>query len=296
MARTPPGPTQGHELAIRSGSGSYRSSLTAGDAPMKLPVHSLLAELLDGNAWDALGEGRFCLPERMLDDLLGQLSMPDPIDRVRLVCRPGHLLLRVRIDLRSKGVRLTPEVEQVFELEQARIDPIGRFVVLRPQGGLQLVESSLGMRSLPPMAKLIMGRIVHTPTLLALVRDRFPRQLSYEHGRLHIGLGNLSVLDRVLPIGDARVPLLDVLTVRNMRVETGRVVVRVRFDKEALLTALRSPRPEEGAVDRPPVDDRMPAPPANMPPPSEGAAETALRLGKRVGSVGARVLGRAFRR
>ncbi len=263
---------------------------------MNLPVHSLLAELLDGNTWSALGEGRFCLPEAMLDGLLGELSMPDPIDRVRLLCRPGHFLVRLRVDLRSKGVPLTPEVEQVFELEQARIDPIGRFVVLRPQGGLQLVEESLGMRSLPPMAKLIMGRILHTPSLLALVRDRFPRQLSYEHGRLHIGLGNLSALDKVLPIGDARVPLLDVLTVRNMRVETGRVVVRVRFDKDALLTALRTPRPAEEDDGRPPVDDRMPAPPKHLPPPTEGAAEMALRLGKRVGSTGARLLGRALGR
>lgn len=263
---------------------------------MKVPVHALLAELLDGNSWSALGEGRFCLPEQMLDQLLSKAPMPDPIDRVRLLCRPGHFLVRLRVDLRSKGVPLTPEVEQVFELEQARIDPIGRFIVLRPQGGLQLVEESLGMRSLPPMAKLIMGRILHTPSLLALVRDRFPRQLSYEHGRLHIGLGNVGALEKVLEIGDARVPLLNVLTVRNMRVETGRVVVRVRFDKEAFMTALRTPRVDGEDAERPPVDDRMPAPPSNMPPPAEGAAETALRLSKQVGSAGARLIGRALGR
>lgn len=261
---------------------------------MTLPVHALLAELLEGNAWDTLGEGRLHIPERLLADLLARAPMPDPIDRVQLLCRPGHFLVRLRVDLRARGVPLAPEVEQVFELEQARIDPIGRFVVLRPQGGLQLVESSLGIGTLPPMAKLIMGRILHTPSLLALVRDRFPRQLSYEHGRLHIGLGNLDALDKTLSIGAAQVRLLDVLTVRGMRVETGRVVVRVRFDKDALLAALRTPAPPETA--RAPVDDRMPAPPTDMPDPGEGAAETALRLGRQVGAAGVRLLGRALRR
>lgn len=261
---------------------------------MKTPVNALLSELLDGNTWDALGDGRFYLPEKMLADLLGGVSMPDPLDRIQLLCRPGHFVIRVRVDLRSKGVPLTPEVQQIFELEQARIDPIGRFVVLRPQGGLQIVEESLGIGSLPPMAKLIMGRILHTPTLLALVRDRFPRQLSYEHGRLHIGLGNVKALEKVIEIGDARVRLLDVLTVRNMRVETGRVVVRVRFDKDALLTGLRTPGKDDDP--RPPVEDQMPAPPPGMPAPGEGAVETAMRVGRRVGDFGAKFLGRALGR
>lgn len=269
---------------------------------MKDTLPSLLAALLDHNTWAALGEGRFSIPEQLLADLLAQVSMPDPIDRVTLLCRPGHFLVRVRVDLHGLGVPLAPEVEQVFQLEQARVDSIGRFVVLRPQGGLQLVEESLGIKRLPPMAKLVMGRILHTPTLLALVRDRFPRMLSYEHGRLHISLANIAALDREITLGGARFPLLRVLTVRGMRVEMGRVAVRLDFDKEALVTALRKPAAAAGAPDaagegsRTPPDPHMPPPPSDMPAPVESGAEAAIRIGRQVGEAGFRLLGRALRR
>lgn len=270
---------------------------------MKLPVETLLADLLADNAWATLGEGNLHLPEVMLDGLLAQLSMPDPMDRVSLICRPGHFLIRVRVDLRSRGVPLTPEVEQVFELEQARIDRIGRFVVLRPRGGLQIVEESLGMSRLPPMAKIIMGRILHTPSLLALVRDRFPRMLSYEHGRLHISLAGVDALDRTITIGEAQVPLLQVLTVKGMRVESGRVVVRLNFDKEALLVALRTPpapepgadTPAEGAAEADPTEHRLEPRPQIVPPP-QTATETAVRIGLQLGGAGVRFLNRAISR
>lgn len=259
---------------------------------------TLLAALLEANAWAPLGEGRFAIPEGLLADLLARAPMPDPIDRVTLLCRPGHFLIRVRVDLHGKGVPLAPEVEQVFQLEQARLDRIGRFIVLRPQGGLQLVEESLGLKRLPPMARLVMGRILHTPTLLALVRDRFPRQLSYEHGRLHISLAGVSALDRDIDIGSAKVPLLDVLTIRSMRVETGRVAVRFDFDKAALIEALRSPggageRAEAGDA---PGDETMPPPPSDMPAPVEGGAEVALRIGKQAAGAGLRLINRTLRR
>lgn len=280
---------------------------------MKNTLPSLLAALLEHNTWAALGEGRFVIPEQLLADLLGQAPMPDPIDRVTLLCRPGHFVVRVRVDLHSKGVPLAPEVEQVFQLEQARIDGIGRFIVLRPQGGVQLVEASLGIKRLPPMAKVVMGRILHTPTLLALVRDRFPRQVNYEHGRLHISLAGIGALDREVKIGGASFGLLRVLTVRGMRVEMGRVVVRAEFDKAALVAALQAPAgggadasagvagaeaaagaaaagAEAGA------GEGMPAPPSGMPAPVESGAEVAIRIGRQVGGAGLRLLGRALKR
>ena len=263
---------------------------------MKNTLPSLLAALLEHNTWAALGEGRLVIPEQLLADLLGQAPMPDPIDRVSLLCRPGHFVVRVRVDLHSKGVPITPEVEQVFQLEQARIDGIGRFIVLRPQGGVQLVESSVGMKRLPPMAKAVMGRILHTPTLLALVRDRFPRQLSYEHGRLHISLAGIGALDREVKIGGASFRLLRVLTVRGMRVEMGRVVVRVEFDKAALVAALRAPAGAAEAAEAEMAEGGMPDPPSDLPVPVESGAEVAIRIGRLVGGAGLRMLGRALKR
>ncbi|MCA9538552.1 MAG: hypothetical protein KC620_06670 [Myxococcales bacterium] len=256
-----------------------------------IAVPLIIADLLENNTWAELGNGHLNLPEAMLNRLLGSISMPGPIRRLRLTCRPGTLVITVQLDLHEKGIPLEPEVDQVFELEQVRLDAAHRFIVLRPIGGLVLREETLSRRRFSPFVLAALNRILHTPTLLGLVREQFPRHISYEQGRLHISLSDVPALRKTFKIGGARVPLLSVLHIRGIRIVPGRAVIRLALDKAAFVDALRAPPPEPEATEERP-EPEAPAASAPMPFPEETPVDAARRMGR----AGLRLIGRTLGR
>ena len=262
---------------------------------MPIPTPILIADLLDGNSWSGLGEGELNLPEAMLNRLLNSAQMPLPISELNLTCQSGYFLVTVRLDLRNQGLPLRPEVSQMFVLERVRLDPINKFILLKPKGGLRVNEETLSRSRLSPIARALVTTIIHTPTLLKLVRDRFPRTVNYDNGRLHINLAGMSgvaeSLDREIELGHVKLKLLEVLSIRNIEIRKGRVVIRARFEHERLLSILHSP-PPEGFYDAPePEPDLNPPRQAMLPPaPSdESRLERAGRLTRSVGRTASRV-------
>ena len=221
---------------------------------MSIPTPILFADLLDANTWKLLGDGEINLPEAMLNRLLNANRMPLPITEIALTCQSGYFLITVRLDLHGQGLPLKPEVSQMFVLERVRLDPLNKFILLRPKGGLRINEETLGKSRLSPLAKALVMTVLHTPTLLKLVRDRFPRTVNYENGRLHINLGGMSgvaeSLDREITVGHVKLKLLDSLSIRDINIRKGKVVIRVQFAHERLLETLLSP-PPEGFYDNP---------------------------------------------
>ncbi len=251
---------------------------------MQPPV--LLADILAANTLLTLDKGEVAIPEKMLNRLLSGLPLPMPLVSVELACQSGFFELSVQLDLREQGLPLRPKVKQKFDLERLRLDPTNQFVLIKPRGGLQVDEGSTGRRKLSPMAKALLTTILHTPTLLKLVRDRFPKNINYEHGRLHVDLSTLgpiqSLVAKETPIGHVQLTPMQYLNIHDVDIRKGAVVLRYRFEKEGLLEALRSAPPEgfyapgdlSGSERRtrrllPPPEERVP----------ETPAERAVRLG-----------------
>lgn len=265
-----------------------------------IPTPFLVADLLDGNTWDGLGKGELTLPEGMFNKLLASVQMPLPIVAVELTCQSGLLLLTIKLDLNANGLPLRPQVQQLFELERVRIDPINKFVLIKPVGGLRIREETLSRSRLSPMGRALVSTILHTPTLLKLVRDRFPRQINYDNGRLHINLAGLDgvreSLDRDIELGHVKFRLLDAISIRDIDIRKGRVVVRYDFQKEKLLERLNAPAPDGYYRTETPPDGPE-TNPARMLPSTASGAPPASRIdtAKRVISAG-RGVGRSIGR
>lgn len=245
---------------------------------------TLLADFLGANTLETLGRGELLLPEKMLNRLLSSAPLPLPLERVDLACQSGFFLLTVQLDLREQGLPLRPQVQQMFELERLRLDPVNQFILLRPRGGLHIDEGSLGRRRLSPMARALLTTMLHTPTLLKLVRDRFPKNVSYEHGRLHIDLSGLGpiqeMLAREVPLGHVQLKPMEFLSIHDIDIRKEALVLLFRFSKAPLLEHLTSD---------PPAGFYAPPEPSQrarrmLPPPEERVQETpaerALRLGR----------------
>ncbi len=213
-----------------------------------VPVPLLVAELLGGNGLDNLGEGEFIIPESMIQAALGGLELPLPIAGVAVECRSGFFKVIVRLDLSAQGLAIKPQVEQMFDLERLRIDPLNQFILLKPRGGLIVREETLDRQRISPLARAVVQTVLHTPTLLKLVRDRFPRSVHYENGRLHINLAAVGLMEsplgRPIPLGHVELKILDFLTIRDVDIRREKVVIRFRFEKERLLEHLRQPAPK----------------------------------------------------
>jgi hypothetical protein len=260
---------------------------------------ALLADILDANSLDSMEDSELFIPEAMLNRLLGAAPLPLPLTTVHLACRSGFFLLTVQLDLRGQGVPLRPRVQQMFELERLRFDSLNQFILLRPRGGLHINEGSVGRRRLSPVARALLTTILHTPTLLKLVRDRFPDNVVYEHGRMHIDLSNIEAITGVVTkstaIGHIDLQILKYLNIHDVDIRKGAIVLRYRFEKERLLDALRE-APPEGYYkhNRPPRaesrSERLLPPPVERMQPSK--AEKALRLGTSIAGRGARLFRR----
>ncbi len=208
----------------------------------------LVADILNANTLETLGRSELILPEVMLNRLLSAAPLPLPLETVHLACQSGFFMLTVQLDLRNQGLPLRPRVQQMFELERLRLDPVNQFILLRPRGGIKINEGSLGRRRLSPMARALLTTILHTPTLLKLVRDRFPQNVSYEHGRLHINLSELgpiqSLVEREVPLGHVNLHPMEFLNIHDVDIRKGQLVLRLRFQKEDLLKTLQAEPPE----------------------------------------------------
>ena len=261
---------------------------------MQPPV--LLADVLSANSLNTLGEGEILIPEEVLNRLLSSAPLPLPLDTVHVACRSGFFHLSVQLDLRGQGLPLRPRVQQMFELERLRLDTINQFILIRPRGGLQIDEGSVGRRRLSPVARALLTTILHTPTLLKLVRDRFPKNVVYEYGRMHIDLSGVgpirSVVEKRLPLGHVDLQVVRFLSIHDVDIRKGVLVLRYRFEKERLLDALRE-SPPPGYYDAPPARAEQRAE-RLLPPPEErvsaSAAERAVNLGRAVGRRGRRLL------
>jgi hypothetical protein len=245
----------------------------------------LLADFLGANSLETLGRGELLLPEVMLNRLLSAAPLPLPLERVDLTCQSGFFLLKIQLDLREQGLPLRPQVQQMFELERLRLDPHNQFLLLRPRGGLYIDEGSISRRRLSPVARALLTTLLHTPTLLKLVRDRFPKNVQYEHGRLHIDLSGLGpiqeLIQREVPLGHIQLKPLEFINIQDIDIRKGALVLLFRFEKEPLLLTLRA--------DAPPGFYQDPSQGARharkmLPPPEERVRETpaerALRLGR----------------
>jgi len=254
-----------------------------------IPTPLLIADLLDGNGLDNLGEGELVIPESMLNTLLSSIELPLPIAGVDLKCQSGYFAVVVKLDLRGQGLPLKPEVEQMFELDRVRLDPINQFILIKPRGGLRVREETVSTSRLSPMATAVLTTMLHTPTLLKLVRDRFPKRVNYDNGRVHINLAGTAAMEgiagREIDLGHVKLHLLDFLTIRDVDIRKRQVVIRFRFEKEQLLAKLREP-PPEGFYAPPcrpePPESRLltAGGPAG---PDESKAQKALRVSRSVG-------------
>lgn len=258
---------------------------------------TLLADFLSANTLDTLGRGELHLPEEMLNRLLSAAPLPLPLDRVRLACQSGFFEVDIQLDLREQGLPLRPQVQQMFELERLRLDPLNQFILLRPRGGLRIHEGSVGRRSLSPMARALLTTLLHTPTLLKLVRDRFPKNIQYEHGRMHIDLSTVDAIKelvaREVPLGHVNLKPMEFLNIHDVEIRKGALVLLFRFEKPELLAALRRDAPADFYQDpkRPTRDARrLLAAPEMASYVEESPAERALRLGRAVRDRGAGLL------
>ena len=262
---------------------------------------ALIADILSANTLLTLGEGELLIPEKMLNRLLGSVPMPLPLAAVELACQSGFFEVSVQLDLREQGLPLRPKVKQKFDLERLRLDPINQFLLLRPRGGLSVNEGSVGRRRLSPMARALLTTMLHTPTLLKLVRDRFPDNISYEHGRLHIDLSSIEAIsglaDKEAPVGHVNLKPMAFLNIHDVDIRKGAVVLRYRFEKEALLDSLRTSPPEGFYPDAPGRAESRAA--RMLPPPEERVRETPAERAVRLGRIGAEqgrmLLGRIMR-
>ena len=268
-----------------------------------IPTPLIIADLLDGNGLNNIGGGELIIPESMLNTLLSSLDLPLPIAGVDLRCQSGYFALVIKLDLRGQGIPLRPEVEQLFELERLRLDPLNQFILIKPRGGLRIREETISRSRLSPMAGAVLTTMLHTPTLLKLVRDRFPRRVHYENGRLHINLAGTSAMEGLagkdIELGHIKLQVLDFLTIRDVDIRKRQVVIRFRFEKEELLAKLREPAPEGYYIPKRPEapESRMLPPAGGSTQSNESRAERAVRVGKKVGGTvtkGAKVLGRGL--
>ena len=269
---------------------------------MQPPI--LLADILAANSLATLGDSEIMIPEEMLNRLLGSAPLPLPLDKVHVACRSGFLLLSVQLDLRGQGLPLRPRVQQMFELERLRLDTLNQFILLRPRGGLHVDEGSVGRRRLSPVARALLTTMLHTPTLLKLVRDRFPKNVVYEHGRLHIDLSGVGPIEGVVgkkaPIGHVDLQILKYINIHDVDIRKGAMVLRFRFEKDQLLDALREP-PPDGFYDKERAEDRPEDRPERLlPPPEErvqpSTAERAIKIGSSIAGRGASLLRRVRNR
>lgn len=255
---------------------------------MQPPV--LLADILSANSLKTLERSELAIPEEMLNRLLSSLPLPLPLAGLHLKCQSGFFEVSIQLDLRGQGLPLRPRVKQKFDLERLRLDPENQFVLIRPRGGLQIDEGSVGRRRLSPMARALLTTILHTPTLLKLVRDRFPQNITYEHERLHIDLSSLDAIKglvaREAPVGHVTLRPMEYLNIHDVDIRKGAVVLRFRFEKEDLLGQLRAAPPEgfykNGA---PGPSERSPL---MLPPPEERVRETPAERALRMGIAGVR--------
>ncbi len=248
----------------------------------------LLADILSANSIKSFEDQELAIPEQMLNRLLSSLPLPLPLAGVTLLCQSGFFELGIQLDLRAQGLPLRPRVKQKFDLERLRLDPTNQFLLLRPRGGLQIDEGSVGRRRLSPMAKALLTTILHTPTLLKLVRDRFPQNVRYEHGRLHVDLSSVdaikSLVAREAPVGHVTLKPMSYLNIHDVDIRKGALVLCYRFEKDDLLEQLRSAPPsgfyKDSAAAAETRATRM------LPPPEDRVRETPAERAVRLGIAG----------
>lgn len=273
-----------------------------------LDTPGLVGDILSANGLSTLGGGEIVIPESLLNRLLSGLDLPMPLESIDVACQAGYVLISVNLNLRGHGLPIRPKVQQMFQLERLRIDPVNQFILLSLRGGLRIREESLGRSRLSPVASAIISSMLHTPTLLKLLRDRFPKSVNYVHGKLHINLAGSGLLEgHEVALGHVNLNVLEYLTIRNVAIKRGAVVIHFRFDKEAMLAELHS-EPPEGFYD-PPERPETELNPARLLPEQAGASDDrsrpkrALDAGVRASKMsvsatkaGARILGRLIRR
>ena len=246
----------------------------------------LIADILNSNSLRSMEKGELFIPEKMLNRLLGSVPMPLPLVGIKVICKSGFFEMSVQLDLREQGLPLRPQVKQKFDLERLRLDPSKQFILLKPRGGLYVNEGSVGRRRLSPIARALLTTMLHTPTLLKLIRDRFPKSVQYEYNRLHIDLSSMeaiqSLIGRETTVGHVHLQPMTYLNIHDVDIRKGSVVLRYRFEKAELLETLQGAPPqgfykdEEARTEKrttrllPPPEDRV----------SETPAERAYRLSR----------------
>ena len=131
------------------------------------------------------------------------------------------------------------------------------------------------------------------------MRDRFPGNVVYEFGRLHIDLSTIApiegVVSKKLAVGHVDLQILKYLNIHDVDIRKGAMVMRYRFEKDRLLQMLRDPAPE-GFYKIAPSSTAPQQPQRLLPPPSErvqpSRAERAFKIGSSIAGRGVSLIRR----
>jgi hypothetical protein len=198
-----------------------------------------VTRFVQANTLAGLIAGELVLSERALNRWFSRVEPPQEITRMRLLCRPSRLVLQLHYERKLLGVALPiAKMDLPFEILDVNIDRTGGLIRMRLDE-----DGGSGVRGfLRPIILRLLSKaasdLLDGPIDLDRI-DEMSDLIDREGDVFSISVGEfppfVELMNReVRLLGGAKLFPFRALTVSKVRVEDGRLIVRVRLEPEAL--------------------------------------------------------------